>query len=97
MTPEERKVYMQKYNQRPENKEKQKERLKKLHKRKYLRQQKKRYELGHREYARTPDFSKESLCRKCGTIWPKCYRCPNCHVTVKNVSKFRNKENVFRH
>jgi len=84
MTPEERKEYDRK-------------RLKIYKYKEYWEQQEKRFESGIRQYRRRPDFSKESLCRKCGTIWPKCSRCPDCHISVKNAERFRKKDEVFRH
>jgi rubrerythrin len=68
-----------------------------LNKERYWARQQQRLVLGIRQYERTPDYSKESLCRKCGTIWPKCSHCPKCGVRVKNTQKFRKKDGVHRY
>jgi len=86
MTPEERKAY-------------DRVRLRTYKKKQYWEQQEKRFALGIRQYPRRPNFNTESLCRKCGVIWPKCYMCPNCHIKVKNtkaISIGKNDE-VFRY
>ncbi len=111
MTPEEKRQYMKEYVKRPEvqihrkewlknyykNNAKERDRLRALDKKIYWAQQDKLFKLGIKEYERTPDYSKESLCRTCGTIWPKCVRCPNCHVPVRNAQKYRKKEDVHRY
>ena len=106
-----KKAYMKEYNSRPDviikrkaymknyhlDHTKERERLRVLNDKKYWEQQAKLFKLGIRQYERTPDFSIESLCRKCGTIWPKCARCPHCHIPVKNGHKFRQKKDVKRY
>ncbi len=89
-----RKEYMKKYN---ENNVKERERLRVLDKKNYWAHQDKLFKLGIIEYERIPDFNIESLCRKCGTIWPKCVRCPHCHVKVRNAQKYRQKKDVVRY